>query len=644
LIVLLTAFFFIPVLGQQENYKDVPSLLQKLSAATTDTARIIIKCSLGEAYRSNDPDTSLILASEALSLSKQLKFRKGEIHSLVVLCVLYREKGDLPYALELGLKALKIAEQEKLPYEQVYCLIRIAVVYIAVKDIPEGITYLRKANDVLKNNYDDFQWSVVQFFLGDAYDQLNDLDAAEKQAKIIEGKQGSNPFWVIIYRRMQANVAFKRNNLPLAIKYYRESHGAAVAQSEVREAATTSNGMALAFKKMGETDSAIFYAKEGLRLGQMLSYRNRILAASSLLAELYAEKDPKEAVKYYQIASAAKDSLYGVQKVLKLQSSTMKEQERLAEEQAARVAYQNKIRQWMLVGGVAVFLAIALILYRNNRQKQITNKILETTLSNLRSTQAQVIQSEKMASLGELTAGIAHEIQNPLNFVNNFSDVNTELIDETEREINNGNMDEVKEILNNIKHNEQKINHHGKRADAIVKGMLQHSKTSSGQRELTDINALCDEYLRLAYHGLRAKDKSFNAKFETVFDNSLDKINIIPQDMGRVILNLINNAFYAVSERRKLGATSYEPRVTARTKRLNDYIEIRVEDNGSGVPKNIVDKIFQPFFTTKPTGQGTGLGLSLAYDIVKGHGGEIKVDTTEGEGSAFIIQLPGIKK
>jgi len=328
-----------------------------------------------------------------------------------------------------------------------------------------------------------------------------------------------------------------------------------------------------------------------------------------------------------------------VQKVLKLQSSTMKEQERLAEEQAARVAYQNKIRQWMLVGGVAVFLAIALILYRNNRQKQITNKILETTLSNLRSTQAQLIQSEKMASLGELTAGIAHEIQNPLNFVNNFSDVNTELIDEADREINNGNMDEVKEILNNIKHNEQKINHHGKRADAIVKGMLQHSKTSSGQRELTDINALCDEYLRLAYHGLRAKDKSFNAKFETVFDNSLDKINIIPQDMGRVILNLINNAFYAVSEKRKLGATSYEPRVTVRTKWLNNHVEINVEDNGNGIPQKVLDKIFQPFYTTKPTGQGTGLGLSLAYDIVKAHGGEIKMETIEGGGTIFTIIL-----
>src|SRR6185295_6777942 len=471
LIVLLTAFFFVPVLGQQETYKDVPSLLLKLPAATTDTARILIKSSLGEAYRSNNPDTSLILANEALASSEELKFKKGEIHALGLLCVLDREKGDLPHALELGLKALKIAEEERLAYEQVYSLIRIAVVYIAVKDIPEGISYLKKADDVLKNNRDDYQWSVVQFFLGDAYEQLNDLNAAEKKAKMLEEKEGSNPKWVTLYRRMQANIAVKRNDLPLAIKYYRESNEVAMAQSEFREAATAVNGMALAFKKMGETDSAIFYAKQGLRLGQMLSYRNRILAASSLLAELYVEKDPKESVKYYQIASAAKDSLYGVQKVLKLQASTMKEQKRMAQQEAARIAYQNRTRQWVLVGGAAVFLVVALMLYRNNRQKQKANKVLETTLTNLRTTQAQLIQSEKMASLGELTAGIAHEIQNPLNFVNNFSDVNKELIDEAGLEMSQGNIDKARSILNDIKENEEKIIHHGKRADAIVKGM-----------------------------------------------------------------------------------------------------------------------------------------------------------------------------
>jgi len=264
---------------------------------------------------------------------------------------------------------------------------------------------------------------------------------------------------------------------------------------------------------------------------------------------------------------------------------------------------------------------------------------IETTFNELKSTQAQLIQSEKMASLGELTAGIAHEIQNPLNFVNNFSDVNTELLSEMKCEMKNGNLTEAESIADAVIENEQKINHHGQRADAIVKGMLQHSRTSSGQKELTDINALCDEYLRLAYHGLRAKDKSFNAETVTDFDSSAGKINIIPQDIGRVFLNLINNAFYAVNERQKTGGESYRPAVSMSTKKIDGKIEIRVSDNGTGIPDSIKEKIFQPFFTTKPTGQGTGLGLSLAYDIVKAHGGEIKAETKQGEGSEFIVQL-----
>jgi len=273
------------------------------------------------------------------------------------------------------------------------------------------------------------------------------------------------------------------------------------------------------------------------------------------------------------------------------------------------------------------------------QQVTIRTAELQRSLENLKSTQAQLIQSEKMASLGELTAGIAHEIQNPLNFVNNFSEVNKELLVEMKDEMDKGNIEDAKAIADGIIANQEKINHHGKRADTIVKGMLQHSRTSPGQKELADINALCDEYLRLAYHGLRAKDKSFNAKFETDFDSSIGKINIVPQDIGRVILNLINNAFYAVSEKAKLQAASYEPRVVVKTKKLNEKIEIRVTDNGNGIPQNVVDKIFQPFFTTKPTGQGTGLGLSLGYDIIKAHGGEIKVETKEGNGSEFIILL-----
>jgi two-component system, NtrC family, sensor kinase len=266
---------------------------------------------------------------------------------------------------------------------------------------------------------------------------------------------------------------------------------------------------------------------------------------------------------------------------------------------------------------------------------------LQLALDELKATQNQLIQSEKMASLGELTAGIAHEIQNPLNFVNNFSEVNAELIAEMKKEIEKGNLDEVKALANDISDNEQKINHHGKRADAIVKGMLQHSRSSTGIKEPTDINALADEYLRLAYHGLRAKDKSFNATMKTDYGESLGNINVIPQDMGRVILNLITNAFYAVAEKNNEQPTGYEPTVFVSTRKINDRVEIGVRDNGSGIPPKVLDKIFQPFFTTKPTGQGTGLGLSMSYDIVtKGHGGELKVETKEGEGSQFIIILP----
>src|SRR5258705_3268097 len=296
-----------------------------------------------------------------------------------------------------------------------------------------------------------------------------------------------------------------------------------------------------------------------------------------------------------------------------------------------------------------------------NQQKILQEEVnrqtaeIRTSLDNLKSTQSQLIQSEKMASLGELTAGIAHEIQNPLNFVNNFSEVNSELIKELKSEASKGNLGEVSAIASDIESNSEKINHHGKRADGIVKNMLQHSRSSTGKKEPTAINALTDEDLRLAYHGLRAKDKSFNAKFETEFDNSIGKINIVPQEMGRVILNLLNNAFYAVNEKKKAPPPPeggirnpqdiYEPIVKVKTS-LNPpsggrgaEVEIRVMDNGNGIPQKVLDKIFQPFFTTKPTGQGTGLGLSLSYDIVKAHGGEIKVNTKENEGTEFTIVL-----
>jgi len=407
-------------------------------------------------------------------------------------------------------------------------------------------------------------------------------------------------------------------------------------------------------------DDAKLQTQQMWGISQRNKNPNYKLVATGLKRELFESLNQMDSAYFYsRLEADARELIFSQNNQNIIQAIAFKDQLRGIEEEGRRATYKSQLRQYILLGSLGIFTIIALLLYRNNLSRKKANGLLvlqkseiemqkknvENALANLKSTQSQLIQSEKMASLGELTAGIAHEIQNPLNFVNNFSEVSTELVDEMNEEMTKGNYDEAKEIANDIKQNLEKINHHGKRAGDIVKGMLQHSRSSTGVKEPTDINALCDEYLRLSYHGLRAKDKGFNAMMNTDFDNSIGNINIIPQDIGRVVLNLINNAFYAVNEKQKQNIPGYEPTVTIRTTQIpptggGGGAEIRVTDNGNGIPQKVLDKIFQPFFTTKPTGQGTGLGLSLSYDIVKADGGELKVETKEGEGSTFIIELP----
>jgi len=423
----------------------------------------------------------------------------------------------------------------------------------------------------------------------------------------------------------------------------------------------SSSYMPVDLKKLFESiNKEISAARSAGDIGNLSKGYNKLSALDSIRGNY------KGAYENYKLYAAYRDSLQKKElekKELQAAFDKKQAQQQIEKEKEDR---RNSVRQILLFAFLLGFITIATTFFiaykREQKGKNLVNmqkKEIETTLSELKSTQAQLIHSEKMASLGELTAGIAHEIQNPLNFVNNFSDVNRELIEELKNEKSNLKSEEQHEILNDIDQNLEKISFHGRRADAIVRGMLQHSRTSSGQKELTDINALADEYLRLAYHGLRAKDKSFNAKLETDFDPSVGRINIVAQDIGRVILNLINNAFYAISDKAKLqsanlptpqgvlrtGQADYDPQVIIQTKRMSgktngERVEISVSDNGNGIPKNIVDKILQPFFTTKPTGEGTGLGLSLAHEIVKAHGGELKVETKEGEGTKFIIVIP----
>ncbi|MEO7444513.1 MAG: ATP-binding protein [Ferruginibacter sp.] len=402
-------------------------------------------------------------------------------------------------------------------------------------------------------------------------------------------------------------------------------------------------------------DSALYYASQFNSYAKTANTSAQ-LSALSLMGSYYKQlPDADSALFYLERYHALNDSLFGNKVMEQSQSMAYNDMQRQKELEAQHAAFQNKLILYGISAAALFLLGLAFIFWRTKRKEETAKKIvqqqrdeLESTVDKLKSTQSQLIQSEKMASLGELTAGIAHEIQNPLNFVNNFSEVSNELIDEMNMELDKGEIKEAKAIAADVKNNLEKINHHGKRADAIVKGMLQHSQSSTGKKEPTDINALCDEYLRLSYHGLRAKDKSFNSNFESNFDESIGNINIIPQDIGRVVLNLLTNAFYAVDEKRKLNNPGYKPTVTVSTSRSLSFgegrgeVQIKVSDNGNGIPLKVLDKIFQPFFTTKPTGSGTGLGLSLAYDIIKAHGGDIKVQSETGSGSTFIIQLPMI--
>jgi signal transduction histidine kinase len=524
----------------------------------------------------------------------------------------YRDAGEYRKSLSHALQGERVADAKKVTGDLVFpghhlaplFLAEIGQTYVVMNRTDSALFYTQKAIEQ-KETFNGAEWNFPIYLLATIQTQVGDYHQAQK-------------------------------NFHLSVELAR--------QNEVeRDVLQNFSGLSTMFKKAGVPDSAIYYAQIVAHSTLPDLETKNLQEALNNLAELYQKADNKDsAIKYILRSNYLRDSMYSNEKDRQLQNITFNERLKQQQIEAEQARFKSRAQLYTMGAGLFVVLLVALLLWRNNLHKQKSKLEIEKAYNELKATQAQLIQSEKMASLGELTAGIAHEIQNPLNFVNNFSEVNNELIEELKmknEKLKIGD-NEVNDLLNNLYQNNEKISVHGKRADSIVKGMLQHSRTSSGQKELTDINELVDEYLRLAYHGLRAKDKSFNAKFETHFDPSIGEINIVPQDFGRVLLNLINNAFYAVSEKARLGAASYQPLVVASTKRINDKVEIKVKDNGNGIPDSIKEKIFQPFFTTKPTGQGTGLGLSLSYDIVKAHGGELKVNTKEGEESEFIIQLP----
>jgi two-component system NtrC family sensor kinase len=630
----------------------IDSIKHQLNIASNDTSRVLIMSDLSFAYSFRNPDSSLIYANHAVELSEQINFPRGKIRALFSKGSVLETKGDMPEALESGFTALNIARKRGLQLETSMCLTLIGNVFYDLNDFSRAIDFYNQAtaiNEAIRGKPGAEYWRIyTEVNFGTTLMLNNQLDSSfvhlQKSYTETLHDAGWHPVFLMFFGWLQ----FRMGKQDTGLNYLHQSIEIFENNRDPYSTSDACRIIARCFLDRNDLDSAIYYAEKALREARSIGYQTSILYASNLLTEAYESRDVKQALYFRKVFDTTNDILYGPNKVKSLQKTLSEEQDRQRKAEAERIAWQNRLKEYAFIAGLVIILLIAFIFYRNNLQKKKANILLqqqkekvEITLVELKSTQAQLIQSEKMASLGELTAGIAHEIQNPLNFVNNFSEVNKELIAEMKNEIDTGNLNEAKTIAKDVEDNEEKIIFHGRRADAIVKGMLMHSRRSSGVKEPTDLNALADEYFRLAYHGLRAKDKEFNATMKTDFDNSIGKINIIPQDIGRVLLNLYNNAFYAVTEKKKSADANYEPTVSVSTKKSGNQISISVRDNGNGIPQKVLDKIFQPFFTTKPTGEGTGLGLSLSYDIVKAHGGEISVNTREGEFTEFVVHLPG---
>ncbi|HEX2845092.1 MAG TPA: ATP-binding protein [Chitinophagaceae bacterium] len=672
---ILLLFILLPVLLKAQNeQRYIDSLHAKVKQSVNDTARMDALYGLAMFYAESDRDSSMHLIEQAIAIATKLKLQPFLPDLLLLKAYMFQKGQNYIGSLKLCNEALAIVEKNKrrkaltVPanfqfardpekyWKSLYISVyhQMANTFSAVGDEKKAIEYYQMVTHIAQELNISDGLSTSYRNIGASYLELGELDSAywynmkalstanameqEKNTRFSKWKNYKG--YILDYL---GKILLKKGMADSALFYFHQSVEVNITQHNLAGESGSNNSLAGFYKKQNQPDSMLKYALEALRTAYKLRSPMAIaISADQVSAAWRLLGKPDSALYYLLISKTTGDSLNldRRKRVAQFQETNFNDQLQLEKEAQLNIAAKNRTTKLALITGLGMLSVLVFVFYRNNRQKQKANAVLENTLTNLKSTQAQLIQSEKMAGLGELSAGIAHEIQNPLNFVNNFSEINKELADELEVEIDRRNYSEAKALARDIRNNEEKINHHGKRADAIVKGMLQHSRSSTGQKEPTDINALCDEYLRLSYHGLRAKDKSFQANYKIVLDNNIGKINIVPQDMGRVLLNLINNAFYAVQEKAKTAGEGYSPTVTVSTQKENGQLTIAVADNGTGIPQQLVDKIFQPFFTTKPTGSGTGLGLSLSYDIIKAHGGELKVETVEGEGTTFIFQLP----
>ncbi|WP_420149758.1 ATP-binding protein [Spirosoma sp.] len=662
LIILLIGFAELPSLAQQptDTLPPLATIQTQIDLIKADSSKIEQYSKIGgdliRAYRDAD---ARVLTEQALTLAKELGNKRDIAFFLSRLGDISTYASRYPEAIRLYQQAMDAATSVQDTNRLIYTLLHLGQIYNSTYEFSMAEKYLLQALQLASRSQSKQ--------LASCYNELSVLEGKRKNPrKAIEyGKQSmalnkKNNDLVRYYATLLNNAICYKN-----LKQYEKSVDAyqEVLQYSQREKKKYQQIMVyvnlpwalIPLNRLDEAEHYVQLAIQGIKTGSVDNPKELLEESYNILTKINQQRgNYQAALAYREKAITYHDSIFNAansQQLLEL-TTRYETEKKEAEIKELNIQNDHKQNQLMYVGGGAVLLLVMLGLMgglyrrlrRANHQLASNNQQLNQTLADLKTTQNQLIQSEKMASLGELTAGIAHEIQNPLNFVNNFSELSSELLldlkEERQKE-EKQNEELVADLLNDLTQNLQKIHHHGQRASNIVRSMLEHSHSSSGQRQPTNLNALAEEYLRLSYHGMRAKDKVFNADLRTEFDPEVGTIEVVPQDIGRVLLNLFNNAFYATADRQKEQKSDYQPTINVTTKRQKGRIEVCVRDNGTGISDMIKEKIFQPFFTTKPTGQGTGLGLSLSYDIVtKGHGGTFSVTSREGEGAEFVIVLP----
>ena len=619
---------------------ETDSLKKQLAVITDDRKRVSVLENLSYAYLSSYPDTALQYALQGLQLSKDIDFLKGEAICINAIGNVYFSIGDNAKALEMFLHYLRLKEQLKENNNISVAYFNMASVYTEDKDYRHALHYLVKAKHEDEKAKDSSAILYDLYSLGSIYLRMEKKDSAlyymQQCYKLVQQLDDKNMIGAVLNTYGEIYLAL--NNIPQAAAYFKQSLPYAEAVKDHEVITANYYGLAKIYKQKQMLDSSVYYARKAFNIAYSAPFLKQALETSSFISSVFKLKNKYDSAFHYQeLSIAIKDSLFNAEQVKKVQNLKFEELQRQQLVETEKIKYHNNIKLFIVISISVIILIIAILLWRTNKQKQQANILLteqkekvEAALAELRSAQAQLIQSEKMASLGELTAGIAHEIQNPLNFVNNFSELNRELIEELKIEKHKQQAERntaiEEEVLHDIDKNLEKIAFHGKRADAIVKSMLLHSRKHTGTKEPADINALVDEYLHLAYHGLRAKHKNFHAELKTNFDERLfagnadaGTINVVPGDIGRALLNIFNNAFYAVKHNNSINNEHYKPAVCVTTQKLNadafngaGGVEIIISDNGHGIPKDI---------------------------IAKEHKGTIKVESKEGEGTEFKILI-----